>query len=243
MKKLHSIHVLNLGQREAFLVRIEQLSELPLLVLSFAMIPLLVGPVLWDMSADTDVLFVTLDTFIWAVFAVDLGARVLIAPKRLAYVRQHWLEVLIVVIPFARPLRLVRLVVFGSRAFRGARRLAHVDFLLVYAIGLVVIAATVVTSVEAGHDSSIGSFPDALWWAVVTVTTVGYGDMVPVTPVGRAIAFVLMFGGIGLFGALTANLASILVRTEDTSKAALDRLVREVESLRTEVTMLRADRG
>lgn len=243
MKKLPSVHALSLGQREALLVRIEQISELPLLILSFAMIPLLVGPVLWDMSASTDALSFTLDTFIWAVFAVDLGARVLVAPKRLAYVRQHWLEVLIVVIPFARPLRLVRLVVFGSRAFRGARRLAHVDFLLVYAIGLVVIAATILTSVEPGHDSSITSFPDALWWAVVTVTTVGYGDMVPVTTIGRAIAFVLMLGGVGLFGALTANLASILVRTEDPNKAALDRLVHEVESLRAEVAMLRADQS
>ena len=87
--------------------------------------------------------------------------------------------------------------------------MAHVDFLAVYAIGLVLIVATLVMSAERGHNSELDSFPDALWWSIATVTTVGYGDVVPVTHVGRAFAYVLMIGGIGLFGALTANFASI----------------------------------
>ena len=116
---------------------------------------------------------------------MDLGVKVIIAPKRLAYIRQHWLEVLVVLLPFARPLRLARLFVYGSRAFVGVRRLTNVDFLLVYAIGLVIIAATVVTSVEVDPDSSIESFEDALWWSMTTVTTVGYGDTSPVTAAGR----------------------------------------------------------
>ena len=119
----------------------------------------------------------------------------------------------------------------------------HVDFLFVYGIGLVIIAATVVASVEGGEGASIQSFPDALWWAVVTVTTVGYGDMVPVTTAGRAIAFVLMLGGVAFFSGVTANLASYLVRGGESDKRALSKLTREVEGLREELSKLHHGRS
>ncbi len=225
--------------RDALLHRLERLTELPLLVLSFVMLPLLVGPFLWELSAEEEATFFALDTFIWAIFAADLALKVMVAPDRLAYLRASWIEVLIVVIPFARPLRIVRLVVFGSRAFRGARRFTHVDFLIVYWIGLIIVAATIVTSVEQNHDSPIKNFPDALWWSVVTVTTVGYGDLVPVTTSGRAIAIALMLGGIGIFGGLTANLASFFIKTEgDDGAQATRELVVEIARLREEIARL-----
>ena len=186
------------------------------------------------MSATEDVVFSTLDVFIWALFAADLVIKLAVAPDKLRFVKRNWLEVLVVAVPFIRPLRLVRLFVFGTRAFVRSRRLVNVDFLLVYAIGMVAIAATIVTTVEAGHDT-IESFPDALWWSMVTVTTVGYGDMTPVTPTGRAVAVFLMIGGIGLFGGLTANLASAIMKTEDTVEANVDLLLEEVRALRSQV--------
>ncbi len=216
------------------LARIERLTELPLLLLAFIMIPLLLGPLLWDLSETEDTIFYTLDLFIWAVFAADLAIKLLVAPNRLAYVKSHWLEVIIVAVPFIRPLRIVRLIVFGTHALMGTRRMLNVDFLLVYAIGMVVVAATVVTSVEQGRDT-IESFPDAIWWSIVTVTTVGYGDMTPETPVGRAMAVFLMLTGIGLFGGLTANLASVMVRSEDGVEANVKELLAEVRSLRRQV--------
>lgn len=226
-------------RREEILARIEKLSELPLVILSFVIIPLLVGPLLWDLTPETEDVLFALDIFIWAVFAVDLGARLVVAPHRIAYLRGHWLEALIVAVPFARPLRIARLFLFGSRAFRGTTRLLGLDFLLTYAIGIIVIAATVLTSVEIGHNPAIDSFPDALWLTVVTVTTVGYGDIVPVTIVGKAVAFVLMFGGIALFGALTANLASFLVRIDHSRKAADAPLLQEIAELRRQIVALR----
>lgn len=239
MRKPPSLHALNVSQREALLYRIERLTELPLLILAFAMIPLLVGPLLWELSPAEGTLFFTLDTFIWALFAVDLGIKVVVAPHRLAYLRRHWLEVLVVVVPFFRPLRILRIFIFGSRAWVGMRRLVNVDFLFVYGLGLVIVAATVVASVEGGENASIQSFPDALWWAVVTITTVGYGDMVPVTVVGRAVAFVLMLGGIAFFSGLTANLASFLVKSGESDKKVLAQLTTEMEGLRSELARLR----
>lgn len=239
-KLVNTISASERSRREALLSRIERFTELPLVVLSFVMVPLLIGPYLWPMSPSEEAVFVALDTFIWAVFAVDLGVKLAVAPDRLKFLRQHWLEALVVVIPFIRPLRLLRLVAFGSHAVTRARRLVKVDFLLVYGIGLIIISATVVTSVESGRQgASITSFPDALWWAVVTITTVGYGDKVPLTIAGRAVAFVLMLGGITFFSMLTANLASLLVRGDDPSKEAMERLASEVRALREEVARLR----
>jgi voltage-gated potassium channel len=118
------------------------------------------------------------------------------------------------------------------------RRLLNVDFLLVYGIGLVTIAATIVASVEGGAVATIQSFSDALWWSVVTITTVGYGDMVPVTVVGKAVAVVLMLGGIDFFSGVTANLASYLIKNKQTERSDINQLVKEVEEMRQELSKL-----
>jgi len=241
MKKLLNIHPPGTAQREALLYRIERLTELPLLILAFIMIPLLIGPYLWELSPSEESVFLTLDWFIWAIFAIDLAVKLVVAPHRLAYLKRHWLEVLVVVVPLFRPLRIIRVFIFGSRAWVGTRRLVNVDFLLVYGIGLVVIAATVVASVEGGEGASIQSFPDALWWAMATITTVGYGDVVPVSAVGRAMGYILMLGGIAFFSGIIANLASFLVRGRDTRDKALHELVVEVEGLRKELARLRTE--
>jgi voltage-gated potassium channel len=243
MRKLAPKKTSDISRREELLHRIERITEMPLLVLAFAMIPLLLGPLLWELSAQEEATFLILDYFIWALFAVDLIVKAAISPHRLAYLRRHWLEVLVVVIPFFRPLRILRIFVFGSRAWVGMRRLVNVDFLLVYGVGLVIIAATVVASVEGGEGASIHSFADALWWAVVTITTVGYGDMVPVTLVGRAVAFVLMLGGIAFFSGMTANLASFLIKSKDSQKDEMARLVKEIDGLRQDMAKLRGNSG
>jgi voltage-gated potassium channel len=233
----------DISRREELLHRIERITEMPLLIFAFAMIPLLLGPMLWELTAQEQATFLILDYFIWALFAVDLIVKTAISPHRLAYLRRHWLEVLVVVIPFFRPLRILRIFVFGSRAWVGMRRLVNVDFLLVYGVGLVIIAATVVASVEGGEGASIHSFADALWWAVVTITTVGYGDMVPITLVGRAVAFVLMLGGIAFFSGMTANLASFLIKSKDSQKDEMARLVKEINGLRQDMAKLRGNSG
>jgi voltage-gated potassium channel len=240
MSKKSNIQSPDTSRREELLHRVERITELPFLVLAFAMIPLLIGPLVWDMSPQEESTFLIIDYFIWALFAVDLGIKLFISPHRWNYLKRHWLEVLVVIVPFFRPLRILRIFIFGSRAWVGMRRLVNVDFLIVYGIGLVIIAATVVASVEGGEGASIHSFADALWWAVVTITTVGYGDMVPLTLAGRAIAFVLMIGGIAFFSGVTANLASFLIKGKDTDKKAIEQLVKEIEGLRKDMSELRA---
>ena len=129
--------------REALLGKLERVTELPMHVLAFVMIPLLIGPFLWDLSAEEEATFAALDIFIWVVFASVLGLKTIVAPQGLHYLRQHWLEVLIVIVPFFRPLRILRILLLGTRTFIGFRRAVHVDYLIVYAVGLVMICATV----------------------------------------------------------------------------------------------------
>jgi voltage-gated potassium channel len=76
---------------------------------------------------------------------------------------------------------------------------------------LLVGGALAMDAAESGGRGPIADFPDALWWAASTMTTVGYGDAYPVTLFGRGIAIVLMVGGIAFFGVLAANLAAFFV--------------------------------
>jgi len=108
----------------------------------------------------------------------------------------------------------------------------------------VIIAATVVSTVERGTNSALAEFPDALWWALVTVTTVGYGDITPITGWGRVAGVFLMLIGIGLFSALAANMASVFMRSDSREEVEetdnqLDEILRELRSLRKEVKEMR----
>lgn len=229
-------------RREALLIRIERVTELPLLILAFAIVPLLAASLFWDLTPNGERLVLIADVIVWALFAADLAVKTAIAPDRRGFLRQNWLDVLIVAVPFARPFRILRIAVYGSRAFRGVVRIFNVDFLLVYAVGLVLIVATIVTTVEQGSGSPLQFFPNSIWWTVTTVTTVGYGDMVPSTPAGRVAGVVLMLGGVGLVGALTANFAALMVRRQRNNDAIED-LVQEVRTLRENLDQLGGKRN
>ena len=233
----------NTARREELLQRFEHFTEFPLIILAFLMIPLILGPFLWDLQPRTERAFLLADYLIWGVFLVDLVVKTAISPRRGAYLKRHWLDVLVVVVPFFRPLRIFRVFLYTSRAWVGMRRLVKLDFLLIYGLGLVIIASTVVATVEQNAGGTINGFADALWWAVVTITTVGYGDEVPVTLAGKAVAFVLMLGGIAFFSGVTANLASFMIRGRERDSEHLSELLREVKQLREEIASLRPGNG
>ncbi len=229
------------------LARVEERTELPMLLLSFCMVPLLLGPMLWEMSPTEETVYFALDKVVWAIFVVEIAFKFAIARDRIGFVLGHWLEIIVVIVPPFRPLRLLRLALFGSRAIRHSRRLANIDYLGVYAVGLTLIGSTIVAAVEIGAEGAhILHYHDALWWALVTVTTVGYGDVTPVTVAGRVVAAFLIVGGVGLFGAVTANLASSFIRSSArrprAESEAVEALVAEIRELREEVARLRADR-
>jgi voltage-gated potassium channel len=162
---------------------------------------------------------------IWAVFAVELAAVLFVAPRKWAALRAHWLDVAIVVLTIpllgkafawlrlARFFRLLRFGVIVSRALQAERRLTSGDSLRIASI-LTVTAIVVAGAAQRAASSDFDSLWDGVWWAIETVSTVGYGDIYPTTVQGRLIALVLMFVGIGFLSLLTAAVASRFVKQE-----------------------------
>ena len=141
---------------------------------------------------------------VWALFTVEYVTKMWLAPNRGHYFKTHLLELLIVVVPFFRPLRILLLGRVGTVLAEGLRRaksiLTHNGFhFVVLAAALLVFAcAGLVTFAERNaHGATIHDYGQGLWWAIVTVTTVGYGDRYPITPFGQGVAVVLMLVGIG----------------------------------------------
>lgn len=156
------------------------------------------------------------------LFAAEFAGRFAAARSRGAYLRGHWID-LVALIPATRGVRIVRLVrVFRLvRAFAGVyRAIGHIERLarhnglaeLVVAwLGVVLICTAGLYVAERDVNPAVGSPFDALWWGISTMTTVGYGDVVPMTQEGRIAASILMLVGIGLFSAITAILTSYLL--------------------------------
>ena len=223
---------------DILLKKVENITEIPLMILSLVMIPLLLGPFLWDISKNDEKVFFIADVAIWLLFFFDMAIKTTLAKNRIHYLKVHWLELIVVALPWFRPLRIIRLIVFAAKSYRGISRAGKPDFLLVYAIALITICATLVTTFERGYDSSLETFPQSLWWSLVTITTVGYSysDTVPVSAAGRTVAVFLMLGGLGIFGAITANLASAFSHAEDPNTKVITELSRQVKELRIEIS-------
>jgi voltage-gated potassium channel len=187
----------------------------------------------------------TVETVLTVVFAAEFGSRILASYDRSRYLRGHWID-LIALIPVARGLRVFRLIRLLRlvRAFAGVyRALGHVGRLVNHrGLGLLITAWLAVMLIcsagmyiaENGVNKAITSPLDALWWGVVTLTTVGYGDISPVTGEGRLAASVLMLLGIGLFGAITATVTSYLIATGKPSTSDPVSQLRELARLRNE---------
>jgi voltage-gated potassium channel len=229
-------------EREQLLERFERWTEWPLTVLALILIPILLGPYVLSLSSETRDTLEQLDYAIWGVFVAHLLIAIVIAPRRAHYLRTHWLDVLLVVLPMFRPLRSLRAfralrvltsvnrVVFGARQIFLRRGLQYV---MLVSLLIVIVAGSTVTILERDAESAtIRSLPDGLWWAVTTVTTVGYGDTYPRTAAGRGLGVALMLVGVGLFGALTASLAAFFVEGDKSD------LADEMSALRLEIERL-----
>ncbi len=179
--------------------------------------------------------FAVIDYTVWALFALEYLIKISLAPDRGRFFKTHVLDLIVIAVPFFRPLRLLRLlhvgVVFAEVIRRSRSILTHngFHFVVLAAAALVFVCAGLVTVAEHNaKGANIHDFGQGLWWAIVTVTTVGYGDRYPITPFGQGVAVFLMLVGIGLIGALTATVASYFV--QERSNATDERLER-IETL------------
>jgi len=211
-----------------------------LLDLALAVLAVLsMGPILWvelegvewpdprfKWLAAIDLVFVL-------IFLGDFLRGLTLARDRRAYWRSHWYELLGLVplylealswlrfaqlLRFTRVLRLLR----ALTAFRRLKTLTFLDvlfnrgklgYVLMSSAVVVLSLATIVWMLERDHNPNLASFNDALWWAIVTATTVGYGDITPQSGLARLFATVLMILGIGLIGVVASTLSAAIIAT------------------------------
>lgn len=216
-------------------------TDAPLLVVAIASLPFLLMELRRDSlgTADTRMLD-AINLFVLAAFAVDYVVELFFARDRRSYIRLEWtslaivLSQIIAIVPGlsgfgllraargARAFRagavLLRLFAVGGAAAREGRQVIRkraAGFALSMAGFTWLASAACFMLAETDSDHSIA---DSLWWSLSTITTVGYGDIYPVTPVGRIIGGFTMIVGISTFALVTAKIAEFLVRSETTAR-------------------------
>lgn len=190
--------------------------ERPLLWASVLFLALICIPVVRTDAGTAERLTLTvLNVAVWLLFAVDYVVRLYLAEGKWRFVKGHILDLIVVLVPFLRPLRLLRLVSMVAvlaRRSSGAMVADLTKYVTVAASASVVLGGVAILGVERGHaDTPVHSFADGLWFSVSTLTAVPYGDVYPVTQAGRLIAVVLMIVGLVLVGVITAAITAWLV--------------------------------
>ena len=247
---------------------------LVLTIYSLVLMVLLLLPI----DPQTRVLVNFYDNMICIVFLIDFTMNLIASkPKRAYFVtRRGWLDLLGSIPSFgffqlSALLRLARLSRLAriTRIMRGQagkdlvidvlkNRSQYATFITILLAGMVLSSASILVLNEESRDpqANIKTGGDALWWAIVTITTVGYGDFYPITTLGRITGFFVMVAGIGIIGALASILASLLVSPSSTdeaedaaqdaaSDAAVAAMATELAGLRADIAALSAslDRG
>ncbi|MFF3395692.1 potassium channel family protein [Streptomyces sp. NPDC002669] len=197
--------------------RWEQRTEVPLLVVSLVF---LLGYAVRVLAPDDAGVWRDLALALvgatWLLFAGDYAVRLRLSGLGIRFVRVHWLDTVVLLLPLLRPLRLIRVYTAVQR-HRRQPRLSLYARVMAYAGASALLlgfsaALAVYHQERRAPGASIRTFGDAVWWACETLTTVGYGDAVPITPSGRVVASGLMACGLALLGAVTGSFSSWMLQ-------------------------------
>jgi voltage-gated potassium channel len=223
--------------------RWERRFDVPVLVAALLVIPVIVVEQS-DAGEPWRAVAAILNWSIWLVFALELGTMLAVVPNRWRWLRTHPLEVIVVVLtpPFlpaslqaARVLRLLR-VLRVLRLMTALRKLYTFEGLRYAALVAVMTAlggGAAFSAVEQGHNEAVTNTWDGVFWAVTTMTTVGYGDIYPRTDGGRLIAIAVMIVGIGFLSMLIGAAAERFV-SPDIAEAE-EKVATEVEDSEADV--------
>ena len=213
-------------------------TDIPLLLIAVGSLPLLLLEIVANRLSDGDQRFLTgVNVAVFIAFAIDYVVEISVTYKRITYVRTQWASLLIVISQFlallpalgflgilrgARALRIIgtlsRVIGIGAASKEQGRKFfkekaASVAFGMA---GFTLITSAVAFTIaeDVGDGRRIHSFFDALWWSAATITTVGYGDIYPVTAAGRIIAVFTMLVGISTLAVVTARIAQFLISAD-----------------------------
>jgi voltage-gated potassium channel len=169
------------------------------------------------------------DNAIYFIFVVDFVLRWALSKDKKAFIRNHYVD-LIAILPFhfftnspyGSLLKLMRVLTYSMRLIHNIKDVLYTNG-FIYSLG----SATIITILgsfaiyffEKDSSATIKSYGDAFWWSIVTVTTVGYGDISPTTVAGRVIAAILMLSGIGFLSMLTSTVSTYFItKTNEKNK-------------------------
>jgi voltage-gated potassium channel len=207
------------GGRHDLVDRVERVTRYPMALLGVAWLVIAIVVVTAGVNGSTSIVLVGTLFALWAILLAEYLVRLVITPDRRGYLKRRWVEPATVALPVLQHWHLIGIermcLLLQEAELRVETVLRHHSLfrvLIAAAATLFLGAWLVLLFEEKAKSSNIHNYPDALWWAVVTVTTVGYGDRFPVTEGGRVVAVILMLLGIGLIGVLTATVASVFVK-------------------------------
>ena len=202
---------------EAFAQAQERLRR-PMTVLALVFTVALVVELSRDLEPWASRLLLVVNGLIWLAFALEYVWLLRLSPDRGHYVRTHVLDLVIVLLPMLRPLRalrVLRLLAVAARSWRqvfSVLRHRGLGKIISSVVALMIVGGLIAFALEPETFTTIG---DAVWWVLVTSTTVGYGDFAPVGGPTRFVAVIVMVVGIGLVGVVTANIVDFMMTEAD----------------------------
>ena len=182
-----------------------------------------------------------LQLILWGLFAADYCIRLYLAPRRLYFITHNLMNLAIVLLPAWRIVSFLAMI--HLTANRQYKRLSELAMKLFgYTAIFIIMFALAIYSVESSEPGSmIRDLPTAYWWTFTTLATVGYGDVYPITGIGRVIAVVVMLYGVGMVAVATGALASwIIEKIGGREEQEYPATKADVDDLRQEISELRA---
>ena len=236
----------------------EDWSEIPMLALSFAWLGLFIVELVWGLTP----ILIAIGTTIWIAFILDFIIDLILAPRKLFYIKHHWLIALSLMIPAFRVFRILR-VIQPLRSIHGIRGLQLLRIAIGtnrgmrlfaasvqrrgfgYVVGLTVIVTLIGSAGMYAFEREVpnGIITDygiALWWTAMVMTTIG-SDYFPKTAEGRILCFFLALYAVVVFGYLTATLATFFIDRDAESDDAELASAKSIKALQAEITGLRTD--
>jgi voltage-gated potassium channel len=242
---------------KSLLKRIEHHTTAPALVLSFTILCTLIIPLIVHLPDATGKLVDRIGWGAWLLFTLEYLVRLYVATDRRAFVRENYTDLVMVLAALPTPLVAHNPTAFSSLralrvlvvAFEIGKDVSHLCRARNVPYALAIVALAVVTCGVLGYDfearskgANITDPGEGMWWAITTISTVGYGDKYPITWPGRFVAIVLMVVGIAFTGIISAALVSVFLRKTEMEVDEEDQKFEErvQRAVRTELAPLQA---
>jgi voltage-gated potassium channel len=225
-----SVPVSEVAPRQKFILAYEKRTSIWLSFLALVYLFTFSIQSIWpDIEQPWNSILIWFSGLLWLLFALDLLFRFLMTTQKRGFFKRNWLDTLTVVVPQLRALRALRaftqngILSKGKGFFSGgALASAGIGMIIIVWVG----SLSVLDAERGAPNADIENLGEAVWWMFETISTVGYGDFVPVTDAGRSIAVLIMFVGVSLMGVISAGLAATLLKQNqpDPAKAVMDEL-------------------